>query len=65
MLVFLRTHPHLGHLSISYYYTNLPEDQEEIPFYVPNPEIQLLKLKSLAVSSVMPSTKVNAFKFKS
>ena len=51
MLDFLRTHPHLKHLSISYYYTNLPDDQEEIPFYVPNPKIQLLKLKSLCFIS--------------
>ena len=51
MLDFFRTHSNLEHLTIYFDYSTLPEDLEEIPFYVPNPEIQLLKLKSLCFIS--------------
>ena len=51
MLDFIRTHPYLEHLTVYFDYSTLPEDLEEVPFYVPNPEIQLLKLKSLCFIS--------------
>jgi len=52
MFDFIRTHPNLEHWSVYYYmYPTFSEDLEEIPFYVPNPEIQLLKLKSLCFIS--------------